>query len=152
MFDIKILALSVAAALVFGSAAGWTVNGWRLNGKIDRLQAEHSLALAKATEAARLESERMQKVKDEAIDEANRIAQKNAADAASARTELGRVRQQLASRSALNNATCASTRDYADTLTNIFSQCAARLGEVAQSADGHAADSRTCQAAWPRSR
>ena len=152
MFDIKILALSVAAALVFGSAAGWTANGWRLNGKIDRLQAEHSRALAQATEAARIESDRLQKVKDEAIDEANKLAQRNAAAAASARAELGRVRQQLASRDTIANATCPSTRDYADTLTNIFSQCAARLGEVAQLADGHAADSRTCQAAWPRSR
>ena len=97
-----------------------------------------------------MESARLQKLKDEALDEANRIAQKNANSAANARAELDRVRKQLASSVTIGSSTCASTRDYASTLAVIFGECSTRLVEVAKDADGHAADSRTYQRAWPK--
>jgi hypothetical protein len=89
-------------------------------------------------------------VKDDALEEANKLAQKNANAAASARSELSRVRKQLANSVTISSATCASTRNYADTLSVVFGECATRLTEVAKDADGHAADSRTFQRAWPR--
>jgi hypothetical protein len=135
---------------VIGLAAGWTANGWRLNGKIDRMNADASQALVEAGKNAMLESARLQKLKDEALDEANKIAQKNAADATRARTELERVRRELANRATIGNASCASTRDYAATLAVIFGECATRIGEMAEAADGHALDSRTLQQSWPR--
>lgn len=138
----------VSIVIAFG--AGWTANGWRLNAKIDQMIARHSLDLSLATEVAMNETVRLQKLKDEALDEANKIAQKNAQAAASARSELDRVRKQLANSVTIGSATCASTRQYADTLVNIFGECATRLTEVAKDADGHAADSRTFQRAWPR--
>ena len=138
----------IAAVIAFGG--GWVANGWRLNAKIDQMIARHSQDLSKATEAAMTESVRLQKIKDDALDEANKIAQKNAQAAASARAELDRVRKQLASSVTIASATCASTRQYADTLVNIFGECAARLTEVAKDADGHALDSRTFQQSWPR--
>ncbi len=97
-----------------------------------------------------MESARLQKLKDEALNEANKIAQKNAQSAASARAELDRVRRQLASSVTIGSSTCASTRNYASTLSVVFGECAARLVEVAKDADGHAADSRTFQRAWPK--
>ena len=97
-----------------------------------------------------LESARLQKLKDEALDEANKTAQRNANAAANARSELDRVRKQLASSVTISNATCASTRDYAATLAVIFGECATRIGELAKEADGHALDSRTYQQAFPR--
>jgi hypothetical protein len=97
-----------------------------------------------------MESARLQKLKDEALDEANKIAQKNANSATNARAELDRVRKQLASSLTISSSTCASTRSYADTLSLVFGECATRLTEVAKDADGHAADSRTYQRAWPR--
>jgi len=97
-----------------------------------------------------LESARLQQVKDEALNEANKTAQKNANAAASARTELDRVRRQLANSASIANATCASTRNYATTLATVFSECSTRLTEVAKDADGHAADSRTYQQSFPR--
>ena len=150
MLDFKITAIATAAALLIGSVVGWTANGWRLNGKIDQMIARHSLDLSKATEAALAETVRLQKVKDDALEEANKIAQKNANAAASARSELSRVRKQLASSLTISSATCASTRSYADTLSVVFGECATRLTEVAKDADGHALDSRTCQRAFPR--
>ena len=97
-----------------------------------------------------MESARLQKLKDEALDEANRIAQKNAVAASNARAELDRVRKQLASSVTIGSSTCASTRNYAATLSLGFGECATRLTEVAKDADGHAADSRTFQNSWPR--
>ena len=150
MFDLKITVIATAAALVIGGIGGWTANGWRLNGKIDQMIAKHSQDLSKATEAALNESLRLQKLKDEALDEANKLAQKNANAAANARAELNRVRKQLANSVTIGSATCASTRDYASTLALVFGECATRLTEVAKDADGHASDSRTFQRAWPR--
>ena len=138
------------ASIVISATIGWTMNGWRLNGKIDRMIAEHSQALATAGQNAMLEAARLQKQKDEALDEANKIAQRNANAAASARTELDRLRRQLANTPSLSSATCASTRDYAATLATVFGECATRIGEMAKDADGHAADSRTLERAWPK--
>jgi hypothetical protein len=150
MFDLKTTLIASVASLAIGLTAGWTVNGWRLNGKIDSMMAEYSQALAEAGKNAMMESARLQKLKDEALDEANRIAQKNANSAANARAELDRVRRQLASSVTIGSSTCASTRDYASTLSVIFGECSTRLVEMAKDADGHAADSRTFQRAWPK--
>ena len=150
MPSIQTTAIAVAASLLIGFLSGWTANGWRLNGKIDRMTAEASQALAEAGKNAMLESARLQKLKDEALDEANKTAQRNANAAANARSELSRVRQQLANSATISNATCASTRDYAATLAVIFGECATRIGEMAEAADGHALDSRTYQQSFPR--
>ena len=150
MFDIKITAIATVAALLIGSVVGWTANGWRLNGRIDQIIAKHSLDLSKATEAAMVESTRLQKLKDDALNEANKIAQKNASAAANARAELDRLRRQLASATDLSTATCPSTRDYAATLATVFGECATRIGELAEKADGHAIDSRTLEGAFPK--
>ncbi len=150
MIPIQTTLIAAVASLAIGLGAGWTANGWRLNGKINRMIAEQSQALAEAGRNAMLESARLQKLKDDALDEANKIAQANAKSAASARAELSRVRQQLANSVTISNATCASTRDYAATLAVIFGECATRIGELAQEADGHSADSRTLQQSWPK--
>jgi uncharacterized phage infection (PIP) family protein YhgE len=138
----------IAAALAFGG--GWVTNGWRLNGKIDRMIAEHSQEMAKAGQNAMQEAARLQKIKDEALNEANRIAEQNKKAAAAARTELDRLRRQLASANDLSSATCPSTRDYAATLATVFGECASRISELAEKADGHAADSRTLESSFPR--
>lgn len=150
MIPIQTTLIAAAASLAIGLGTGWTANGWRLNGKIDRMVAEASQALAEAGKNAMLESARLQKLKDEALNEANRTAQKNALAATAARTELERVRKQLANSVTIGSSTCASARNYASTLALVFGECAARLTEVAKDADGHAADSRTYQQSWPR--
>jgi len=150
MIPIQTTLIATVASLIIGLSTGWIANGWRLNGKIDRMVAEHSQALAQAGQNAMIESARLQGIKDEALNQANQIAQRNAAAAAVARSELSRLRKELASRSSLSNATCASTRDYAATLATVFGECATRIGEMAADADGHAADSRTYQQSFPR--
>lgn len=142
--------IAAAASLVIGLATGWTANGWRLNGRIDQMIARHSQDLSRATEAAMVESTRLQRQKDEALNEANKTAQRNANAAATARSELDRVRKQLASSVTIGSSTCPSTRNYADTLAIVFGECATRLFEMAKEADGHALDSRTYQQSFPR--
>jgi hypothetical protein len=150
MIPIQTTLIAAAVSLTVGLTTGWAANGWRLNGKIDRMMAEHSQALAQAGQNAMNEAARLQRQKDEALDEANKIAQRNAKDAASARTELDRLRRQLATTNDLSTASCPSTRDYAATLAVVFGECATRIGELAEKADGHAADSRTLEKAWPK--
>lgn len=150
MIPIQTTLIAAAASLAIGLLSGWTANGWRMNSKIDRMIAEHSQAMAQAGQNAMNEAARLQKLKDEALNEANRIAQQNAKAAAAARTELDRLRSQLATANDLSTASCPSTRDYAATLATVFGECATRIGELAEKADGHAADSRTLEGAFPK--
>lgn len=150
MLNIKTTLISGAVIAFVAFTSGWIAQGWRLNGQIDRMIAEHSQALAQAGKNAMAESARLQKLKDEALNEANRIAQKNALAATAARAELDRLRHQLATSNDLSGSTCASARDYAATLATVFGECATRIGELAEKADGHAADSRTLEGAFPK--
>ena len=143
----------IVAAVSAGVAgiAGWTANGWRLNAKIDNLVASHSIALAKSSQDALAKYQAMERTKQNAIDQANKTAQANAAAAASARLERDRLREQIAAASAsLPTATVASTRLYAATLSTVLGECTERLEAVAKDADGHALDSRTLRDAWPK--
>lgn len=149
MFDLKNTLIAAAVAAALAGIAGWTANGWRLNAKIDRIHAEHAQDLAKANADALAKYTDMERKKQEALNEANKQAQRNARAADAARTELERLRQQIASGS-VSTATCGSVRNYATTLQAVFGECAARLEWLAKEADGHALDSRTLNGAWPK--
>lgn len=149
MFDLKNTLIAAAVAAVLTGIAGWTANGWRLNAKIDRIHAEHAQDLTKANADALAKYNDMERKKQEALNEANKQAQRNARAADAARTELERLRQQIASGS-VSTATCGSVRNYATTLQAVFGECAARLEWLAKEADGHALDSRTINGAWPK--
>lgn len=149
MFDLKNTLIAAAVAAVLTGIAGWTANGWRLNAKIDRIHAEHAQDLAKANADALAKYTDMERKKQEVLDEANKQAQRNARAADAARTELERLRQQIAS-GRVSTATCGSVRNYATTLQAVFGECAARLEWLAKEADGHALDSRTLNGAWPK--
>lgn len=150
MLNLKSSLIAAVAIAIISFGSGWITQGWRLNAKIDRMLAEYSQAMAQTGQNAMNEAARLQKLKDEALNEANRIAQKNALAASAARSELDRLRRQLANANDLSTATCPSTRDYAATLATVFGECATRIGEMAKDADGHAADSRTLERAWPK--
>ena len=149
MFDLKNTLIAAAVAAVLTGIAGWTANGWRLNAKIDRIHAEHAQDLTKANADALAKYTDMERKKQEALNEANKQAQRNARAADAARTELERLRQQIASGS-VSTATCGSVRNYATTLQAVFGECAARLEWLAKEADGHALDSRTINGSWPK--
>ena len=144
------LSLIVAATVVAG-VAGWTMNGWRLNAQIDRMVTEQSQALAKANADALLKYTAMERQKQEALNEANRISQRNAAAAATARADADRLRNDLtATTSRVSTATVASLRNYTTTINSVFAECVREIEYLAKTADGHALDSRTLMGAWPK--
>ena len=77
----SITILSYAISVVIYFTAGWTVNGWRHNLKLQDVQIEH----AKMLEASAMHSlnayRHMELVKDEAIKSAEERVSKNAANA-----------------------------------------------------------------------
>ena len=143
------LIVSLTAALIAG-VSGWVANGWRLNAQIDRMVAEHEAASAAANKAALERYAALEQQKQEALNEANRIAQRNAVAAASARADADRLRNQIASADRVSTATVASLRNYTITLQTVFGECVAEVERLAATADGHALDSRTLNGAWPR--
>jgi Skp family chaperone for outer membrane proteins len=144
------LIVGVASAVVAG-LVGWTANGWRLNAKIDNMVAQHSSESAKASKEALIKYAEMERNKQNAINEANKRAQQNAAAAASARLERDRLREQVnANTASLSTATCPSIRAYASTLSTVFQECVGQLEQVAKDADGHSTDSRALTEAWPQ--
>lgn len=138
-----------AGALAVGLLTGWTANGWRLNGKIDEMVLEHTQAVLVATQQAAAETTRMQGEKDAAVQKAAALAQRNMADAASARSERDRLRDDLvASRGTFAQATDASLIEYTNTLSVVFEQCTREYSELAAKADGHATDAQSLFNAW----
>ncbi len=139
----------LAGALAVGLLTGWTANGWRLNGKIDEMVLEHTQAVQVATQKALDETTRMQGEKDAAVQKAAAQAQRNMADAASARSERDRLRDDLiASRGTFAQATDASLAQYTNTLSIVFEQCTREYSELAAKADGHATDAQSLFSAW----
>ena len=113
--------------------------------------SEHSQALARANAEALAKYTAMERKKQEAIDEANRIAQRNARAAADARADANRLRDSLnAATFGLSTATLPSIRQYSATLSFVFGECIAEVERLAQAADGHALDARTLREAWPK--
>jgi hypothetical protein len=113
--------------------------------------SEHSQALAQANADALAKYTAMERKKQEALDEANRIAQRNAAAAATARADADRLRNDLTTaNSRLSTATIASLRNYTAAVNLIFAECVREIEDMAKAADGHALDSRTLMQAWPK--
>ncbi len=143
-------------ALVCAGLFGWGgINAYRVNSvkaEIADLKAAHSMALADALTNAKTESDRLQKVKDDALAKAEKRASDNKVAAGRARTELDRLRRTVADASSSTDPACKAIADRAATLGDVFGECAGELTEVARKADAHASDLRTFQESWPELR
>lgn len=138
------------ALTLIGFASGFFVQDWRYASKIADLKLEYSDATIKAISKALEDSNKLQKVKDEALVKAQKQSKINAKAAASAASERDSLLKQLAqSSSTISQATCTSTRDYASTVTAVLGECIAGYTEMAEKAQGHALDARTLRQAWP---
>lgn len=139
----------LAGAVAVGLLTGWTANGWRLNSKIDAMVLEHTQAVQVATEQAAAKTQQMQEEKDAALRKAVEIVRRNVVDAAAARDERDRLRDDLvASRNAFAEATDTSLAEYTTTLSVVFEQCTKEYSELAAKADGHATDAQSLFDAW----
>ena len=132
-----------------GILIGFTVQGWRKDVTISDLKASHETAIATSIALAHEETIRLQRIKDEAIEKANRLAQANALAANRAQSELNRMRDKLSQDSrSLSSATYESLVDYTVSLQIVFGECSAELTELARKADGHALDAKTLKESW----
>ena len=144
------LAAAILSAALAATGA-WQVQAWRYSVQISDMRATAAESTTLAMRAARVATAELQRKKDEAIHEATKRAQRNAAAAAAARTESDGLRHQLAAeRERLPGAACPAVRDYAATVNQLFAQCAAAFEDLARAADDHAADALMLEQAWPR--
>lgn len=151
MLGTKLKLIIGAVILAATFAMGWTANGWRLNSKIDQLIADHERQVAQANADALARYTDLERKKQEAVNEANKIAQRNARAATDARNDLERLRNQITNTAGgVPTASCTSVRAHATTLSTVLAECVGQLEAVAKDADGHALDSRALNGAWPR--
>jgi hypothetical protein len=143
--------IATVTAVVAAGVAGWMMNGWRLNAQIDRLVSDHATQLAKANADALARYVAMETKKQEALDEANRIAKRNASAAVVARADADRLRDQISASSYnLSAATLPSIRNYSAALSFVLGECVEEIERLAKAADGHALDAGTLMRAWPK--
>ena len=139
----------VAGALAFG--AGWQTQEWRYGKQIAGIQAQHATALASANQKALDDTIKMQRTKDDAIQQAEARAAQNAAAAAAARRTADGLRDTLYDfRASLPNASTATVIARADTAAELLGTCADEYRSVAEAADRIASDRQTLIDAWPK--
>jgi hypothetical protein len=142
-------AARTVATLLIGAALGGT-GAWKLaDAARHRQAADHLREAARAVQAAQDQSTRHQKAADDATAQATQRAQVNARAAAAARTELDRLRQQLAASSGSDAAACPATAERAVAVSAVFADCAAALESMGRQADAHATDALKLWQAWP---
>lgn len=141
----------VASIFMIGAASGYIAQGWRYDAQIATTAAQHATALASANQKALDDTIKMQRTKDDAIKAAEQRAKTQAAAAAHARADADRLRAQLEGVPArIASATDSAVREYANAASVVFAQCVRSYQELAGQADGHAADVRLMQEAWPK--
>ena len=134
-------ALAVLAAVVALGLAWNAFLDYEQGIGYDRRKAEDNVALIAAQDAAKIETERLNKEKNDAI--AARITAENkgaisAAAVAAANLQLRDARARL--RDSLSNSTIEACRATVAAYDFVFGECTSRLETVARSADGHYAD------------
>lgn len=139
-----------AVLLLVAFTSGWIVQGWRMQAQIERVTATYSQELEERHAQALNDYLEMERVKDEAIQEAKLQADKNAAAADAARANADRLRRDLARVPAsISTATRTAVDEYAATASELLGECSAEITKLARAADGHANDAALMLKAWP---
>ena len=144
-------AIAFGLLLVAAFWAGWLVNGWRAEAAISLLKQEHSEKVTRNSAASLLTYSRMEKTKDEAINQAQARAVTLLADAGRATAAADGLRKQLATANVrIATASRAAVDEYAATAGELLNSCTAEYRAVAAAADGHANAQRLMLEAWPK--
>lgn len=156
-----ILALALAGAMATGCVEKTrfdhltkTVAADKKARAVEDAQAKIDAARAQtaALQASKNESEKLQKVKDDALTKANTQLRAKSVDADRARTELASLRDQTASdRLRMSQAAKQAVIDYAATASQLLDDCSRAYQELADKAQGHAIDAGMIEA-WPASK
>ena len=142
--------IAAGAALVLAFGAGWAAQGWRMSAEYAALEMRYATRLGQAHENALTEYARLEKVKDDAIRQAEIDAEKNAAAAATAARAADRLRGDLANvRASIAAAPRPAVDQYATTASELLGACAAEYQWMAEQADKHLVNERLLIDAWP---
>lgn len=145
----RILILLAGGAIAFGG--GWITNGWRLGQQIERIHAERAQADLSNALAAGVQEAEWTKTVEDARNDATIREQAIRRDVVGARNAVDSLQRELADiQRSLPTLAAEACRERADTLAELFGQCTARYGEVAEKADRHASDVKTLSDAWPK--
>lgn len=145
---LRLLSYGLVGVLSF--IGSWSIQANRYERQLSDLKAEYAQARDKAIEEAHAKTIILQANKDKALLEAKKRIQVLNRDVASTKSAL--VSLSDATDTALrtaNNSHSACIAN-ANTLTVVFGQCAVRLSEVAEDADGLSIDLQTVVEAWPQ--
>lgn len=152
----RLWAIPLLAAAVTGYAV-WFVQAVRLdNVRLEsarheaELRSELEAARAAAQEAARAQERIFQTRIHEATHAHQQTLARVRADHRAARTELERLRDTLAQPYGLSLTAGGTGGLNPDPARELLGECAATYLDLAQQADGHAADVRLLLDGWPR--
>ena len=147
MPDAKILLAFLLALIV--TSLGSCQYGKHLQKQADDLDVQTNVNTELQKQNDRLVA--LQDQLGDALDENAKLRQKHAADAAAARAAVTGLRQQLDGyRSGLRAQPESPGNQYAATIADLLGQCSIEYQQLAEQADGHAADVKLLQAAWPK--
>jgi len=138
------LIVAIVAAL-----AAWFAQGWRLG---EQMQEQARDLAEQRNEQTRLvlQAERNRHAQ---LAEADRAARTREAglrrDADAARTELDRLRDASGAAVGMSGESHGACLDRVAAFRDVFDQCAARYGGLAEKAGRHASDVKTLIDAWP---
>lgn len=142
---LRIVVTAVIAALL--AASHWKAY---VLGK-DAIRVEWQAAQIEFDKAARAREQALAKQLEDARNAATKRETKLRADADSARKSAGGLRGDLAElRRRLPDLAADACRQRADTVAELFGQCAEAYRGMAEKADRHASDARTLSEGWPR--
>lgn len=113
-------------------------------------QKGYDKAIAEVRQVSDAEKKQYQKNLNEVMTDALRKQKLAASDAAIARSESNKLREQVATlRGNLYNLPEASLKRYTETLGDVFTDCIERYTSLAKQADGLNADREALNRAWP---
>ena len=149
--------LAVAAAVVVVSSgvsfgAAWQYQGNRWKATVATIKESHTATLKAQADKALADYQRMEKQKDDAIQESKQAAEANRIAAAAAKRTADGLRKQLDKvPSLIATATEFALREYATTSSELLGSCTAEYQQMAATAQRHATDVLLLLNAWPRS-
>jgi hypothetical protein len=128
------------------------VQSWRLH-NLQQEVAEAAVTAAEQRAGAEREARRMESARSrntlEALNARTAEIHRARTAAVAARTELDGLLDTIAAAGFLPSEPAAACAERAAALGAVLGQCAARYTDLAEKADGHAADARALSAAWP---
>jgi len=150
MLGIQTTLIAAAIAAAATGAGVWRYQSNKYEAQISAIRLEQMQDMLDASDLALKNFTEMQRIKDDAILEAERRATLNAQAAARAAASADRLRSDLSKANArIQSATRAAVDQYAATVSDVFGQCVAEYRDMAEKATGHASDVKLMLDAWP---